>query len=553
MKLGDLFVQVSTKGVNKVNQGLGQVEKKATIASKAMVMLKGAIMAIGAAVVIRAIKGIIKTFTDYTVQIDKFTKQTGIAADTIQRLVYAAKQEHSSLEALNKGLFNLTVRLGYAGDELETYLRYFRALGIEYKKADGTLRDTYDVFLDIADVTARGKLSTEELAAVTQLFGARAGKELIPLLKKGSYWFKEMGDEAERLGVVLEDKTIKQGKIFSDQMTVMATAMDGMKFALAEEFMPELLELTDNLIVIITKWEEMATAMNVVRNLLLVGIPYLMDELKKGIDDLAVSEEELTGWQKTLNDQMMMMPEILVAAEGPMDDLGVTTEETKKRIKEMTEALSELQTILFLDIDYSEQRTEQERLYNDALREGIELLYGEAEGIRQLTLVESEQTDISQESADVLGVLAGAYRGLNARVLSNADAFQNWAGALVSALTGVIIKLFALAAIIKLLESLGVPAGALLKAGEKIGLFQTPTGDWWAYQEGRDFAKFFFSGVKSRMDSLAGNINNQQQQQTILKIYAEPGIIVEKMADMPMVYKTKFNRDVIERAKLVEE
>jgi hypothetical protein len=38
----------------------------------------------------------------------------------------------------------------------------------------------------------------------------------------------------------------------------------------------------------------------------------------------------------------------------------------------------------------------------------------------------------------------------------------------------------------------------------------------------------------------------------MLKIYAEPGIIVERMSNMPLAYKSKFNRDVIKEAEELE-
>ena len=191
---------------------------------------------------IDTMKDTVHTFIEYTEAIDKANKITGIATEKLQELKYAAEQEHGSFQALEKGLINLTVRLGYAGDGLETYLRYFRTLGIEYQNADGTLRNTYDVFMDLSDAVSKGTLTTEELAAAVQLFGARSGKELIPMLKKGREWFEKMGDEAHRLGVVLEDETIKQGKELADMMLEIKTADDGVKLAIGERLMPTMME-----------------------------------------------------------------------------------------------------------------------------------------------------------------------------------------------------------------------------------------------------------------------------------------------------------------------
>lgn len=206
-----------------------QASKKFGTIAKA---IGGLIVAYAGVKTIRMLKNAADAFVNYGLQIDKITKLTGLAAESMQKLKYAAEQEHASLESLEKGLMNLTVRLGYAGDELETYVRYFRELGIEYRETDGTLRDTYDVFLDISDAVSQGELSTEQLSATLQLFGARAGKELIPLLKKGRNWFELMGDEAERLGVILDEETIKKIKEFDDAMLKMRTGIKGISYQL---------------------------------------------------------------------------------------------------------------------------------------------------------------------------------------------------------------------------------------------------------------------------------------------------------------------------------
>lgn len=97
-KLGDLFVNVSAKGIGKTNAALGTTEKKASMASKAIGMLKTAIIAISSYAIINTIRSVITEFTNYTVQIDKFTKQTGIATDTIQNLFM---QQNRNMVVLN--------------------------------------------------------------------------------------------------------------------------------------------------------------------------------------------------------------------------------------------------------------------------------------------------------------------------------------------------------------------------------------------------------------------------------------------------------------------
>jgi len=174
----------------------------------------------------------------YGMEIDKISKQTGIAASEIQKLNYAAKQEHANTEVLNKGLMNLAVRIGYANDGLSTYVRAFEHLGIAYKNADGSARSAIDVFMDLADRFASGKISTMELYSALQVLGIRGGKELIPLLKLGREGIEKLMREAEELGIVMSEKNVKATKKFDDMLTKFKESLAGLGRAITTSLIP---------------------------------------------------------------------------------------------------------------------------------------------------------------------------------------------------------------------------------------------------------------------------------------------------------------------------
>jgi len=556
-KLGDLFVQVSAKGITQTNQAIGTTEKKATTASKAMGMLKTAIMAIGTYAVVNAIRSVINEFIDYTVKIDKFTKQTGIATDTIQKLVYAAEQEHGNLEALNKGLMNLTVRLGYAGDGLETYLRYFRHLGIEYKNADGTLRDTYDVFLDISDAVAKGSLSTEELASVMQLFGARSAKELIPLLKKGKEWFEKMGNEAEDFGIVLRDDVIKQGKAFSDQMTAMNAAARGLKYELAQGLLPALNFVIEALTKAAAGWRELIfsqTAKEIEAQNKLVA--EAMARYKQWRDEDKFTEQKY----ETAIEKLMRLNEYwkkgITTTTEATNDYSIATENAEEALKKQEEAIRNThEELKKLNAEYGGAMTLLERLDYLAEHDPKKTMGDFASGLGDVGDAAGDMSETAQGASALLSVLGGSFQSLNVDLLRNQAAFHQWAMSLVSAIAQVIIKLMAMATVVKLLEALGVPAGALLSLGQKFGIFQTPTGDMFAYKEGLDFGKLFFGGMQERFNSMVGEVSERQRQQPVNVIVhtGDPSTFVEFVANMPTPYKSKFHRGVTMKAEKIEE
>lgn len=199
---------------------------------------------------VAASAAIIKTTKDTVVFAERmrgFAKATNMAVEDVQEFAYAAEQEHASMESFSRGVKNLTIRLDYAGKGMETYTRYFDALNIRYKNADGSLRNVKDVFLDLSDAISHGTLTTEKQAAVIQLLGSRAGQELLPMLKKGKQWFYEMAEEAKQMGYVMREEDIEAIKDFDDKFLALKSAFNATKRELVLGMLPTLDSLAQKL------------------------------------------------------------------------------------------------------------------------------------------------------------------------------------------------------------------------------------------------------------------------------------------------------------------
>jgi len=245
-KVGDLYVQLGVDsrkfrtGISKATEGLKTFGMNAM---KGLAMVTAAATALGL-----ALGKITKDTVRYGVETDRLVKLLNLTGEQVTRLRYAMEQEHGSVQALEKGIFNLTVRLGYAGDGLETYLRYFRTLGIEHRKADGSLRDTYGVFLELVDAISKGTLSTEKQAAAFQLLSARTAKELIPFMKLGREEIERLGDEAEALGLVMSTETAAAMKVLDDKITALKGSFKGFRNLIGERIAPAVTGFTDTIV-----------------------------------------------------------------------------------------------------------------------------------------------------------------------------------------------------------------------------------------------------------------------------------------------------------------
>lgn len=182
---------------------------------------------------------VMKQAVAYGVQLDEMAKQASITTEEFSRLAYAAEQEHASLETLTKIFPILTKYMEYSRMGMMTYKREFDKMGIGVTDATGKLKSTYHVFLEMADYYSKAEDKTKALAIAVTLLGRR-GAEVIPLLRLGRKGIEELGDEAERLGVVMSQETAAKMKKFDDAMVRLKTALKGIGIKITEELIQPL-------------------------------------------------------------------------------------------------------------------------------------------------------------------------------------------------------------------------------------------------------------------------------------------------------------------------
>src|SRR5690606_2089422 len=140
-------------------------------------------------------------------QVDKFSKQTGIATSTLQALGYAASQEHASLETLGMGLVRLTRRTAEAAAGNQAYLASYRRLGIQIRDANGNIRGTEELLLDIAEAFEGISDEGDRARIAFNLLGD-SGYALLPFLSLGRREIERLMQEARDLGLIISRENI---------------------------------------------------------------------------------------------------------------------------------------------------------------------------------------------------------------------------------------------------------------------------------------------------------------------------------------------------------
>ncbi|MFA6636197.1 MAG: hypothetical protein WCV56_03695, partial [Candidatus Omnitrophota bacterium] len=203
-------------------------------------------LAAAAAAAGAALVKIVTSTVQYGTELDKIAKQTGVTTKEMAKLQYAAEQEHASVEAITKAMPLLAKNMSQAQQGMKTYSREFDKMGISVVDAQGNLKSTYDVLLEMSEYLSTATNRTEALAIVTTLLGRR-GAELLPVLLLGKKGFKDLGDEAEKLGIALDNKAAAGMKVFDDNLTKLKKAFQGIGIAITQELLPYLVTLSDKL------------------------------------------------------------------------------------------------------------------------------------------------------------------------------------------------------------------------------------------------------------------------------------------------------------------
>jgi hypothetical protein len=186
----------------------------------------------------------IKSAIDAADHLNKLSQKIGISVEALSTLRFAAQLSDVSLETLQKGIKGLSQNITEANTGVGDGAQVFEALGISVKNADGSMKSTEAVLLQVADVFANLEDGAVKTALAVKLFG-KSGMDMIPFLNQGAAGINQLTAEAERLGLKLTTETARSAEAFNDNLTALKASSSSLGIALARDFLPELTNITN--------------------------------------------------------------------------------------------------------------------------------------------------------------------------------------------------------------------------------------------------------------------------------------------------------------------
>lgn len=165
------------------------------------------------------LRGVIDTLD----QLDDLSEKSGIAVERLSALRFAGEAVGTPLEDIATGARKLAQNMAAAAGGSKDAAEAFKAIGVEVKNVDGTLRSSDDVLLDIAERFSGYRDGAAKAALAQDIFG-RSGERLIPLLNQGRSGIQGLTKEAEQLGAIIGGKPTRAAAELGDNLAKLKLA-----------------------------------------------------------------------------------------------------------------------------------------------------------------------------------------------------------------------------------------------------------------------------------------------------------------------------------------
>jgi hypothetical protein len=169
---------------------------------------------------------------------------SGVATDELQKMQYASEFLDVGTTTMTGSMTKLTRSMNDARNGSKELDEAFRTLHLRYKDNNNVLLDSQEVFYQTIDALGKIKNETERDALSMTVFG-KSAKDLNPLIEAGSKRLRELGIEAEDMGLILSGQALEDLGQFDDNMQKMNATFEATKVQLGLVLLPVLTALTD--------------------------------------------------------------------------------------------------------------------------------------------------------------------------------------------------------------------------------------------------------------------------------------------------------------------
>ena len=259
-------------GVNlppSMQSAVDGLEKFSASGAAAVTVIGGMVAALGSTTI---------SMSQRADELTTLAAQTGLTAERLQELEYASEFVDVGVDTLQDSLKEMTNSMQAAREGSGDAAAAFKELDVKVADSRGSLRNNYEVFLEVIDALGSMKNETERDAYAMQILGESA-TQLNPLIEAGSQKLQELAADAHEVGYVMDDETRESLVQLNDALQKLDKQGDAVHMRFAEALLPILTAFADLLTAIPTP---VLTAV-----IAIAGITAVVVSVSKAVRDLA--------------------------------------------------------------------------------------------------------------------------------------------------------------------------------------------------------------------------------------------------------------------------
>ena len=211
-KIGQEQYDALTREIVKTEAALRDAKQASLEFNTGLLQLSESTRALSAAAggAIVALGGLAVKAADTADELMTMSQQSGISTDELQRMKYAADLVDVSLESMVSAHAKLTKSMAGSTEA-------FDKIGVRVQMTNGQMRDSNEVFYETLTALSRVRNETERDQLAMQIFG-KSANELAGIIDDGGAALRQYGQEAEQLGLVMDETTLQSLNAFNDQL-----------------------------------------------------------------------------------------------------------------------------------------------------------------------------------------------------------------------------------------------------------------------------------------------------------------------------------------------
>lgn len=232
VRAGGAELELTVK--SRVEQGLANAKEKLNSFGKTLGIAGGAMAGFGAGIVTPLI-GMATNFSNVGDAIQKMSVRTGMAAEDVSTLGFAAQQSGSDLETVERGFIGMAKSLDAANDGSKAQVDALAAIGLHAQQLRGL--NPADQFKMMAEGISQVEDPTDKAALAMELFG-KSGQKLIPLLNEGAGGISALQEEARSLGLEMSGETANAAAALNDALGRVTSSAHAIFLVMGEAVAP---------------------------------------------------------------------------------------------------------------------------------------------------------------------------------------------------------------------------------------------------------------------------------------------------------------------------